>query len=259
MGCVYLAWCEVSQKGYVGKTIGELEKRKIGHQKDDRPSSLFRKAICKYGWDAFEWSILTEDDDDEFLCFMEQKWIKRLGTKMPNGYNMTDGGEGMAGYSPPEETRKKLSLALKGKSYEAVYGDRADEEKKKRSEAKLGKKCSLETRRKMSEAKKGRPAHNKGVPMSEEQKLKLSEAKKGVKYGPAPIDRCRKISAALKGKKKSVEHVEKIRAHRHTKETKEKISQTSRGRKHTDQAKVLIGLASRLRYGKRLLKEGDMR
>lgn len=263
MGCVYEVRCVVNGRGYVGKTKYDLESYKRGYEfasVSDKPTArIFIKALRKYGWDAFKWSVLIEDDDDEFLCFMEKKWIKRLGTKLPNGYNMTDGGEGMAGYSPPEETRKKLSLALKGESYEAVYGDRAAEERKKRSEAKLGKKCSAETRRKMSESKKGKPAHNKGVPMSEEQKQKISKAKLGMKYGPAPIERCRKISEALTGRTVSPEHLEKIRAHRHTDETKEKISQTSKGRKHTDQAKMLIGLASRLRLGKRLLKEGDMR
>lgn len=165
-----MAWCEVSQKGYVGKTIGKLEYRKQSHFKAaDGGVWAFHCAIRKYGWDAFKWTILTEDDDDEFLCFMEQKWIKRIGTKSPNGYNLTDGGDGVVNPSPdvrkrmrfnrlgektPEEVRESLrklwqdpehrikminahedqAERMRGKTYEEIYGvDRANEERTKRA------------------------------------------------------------------------------------------------------------------------------
>lgn len=211
MGCVYLFRCVVNGKLYVGKTKHEFKDYVRGYQlaaiSDEPTNRVFIKALRKYGFDAFEWTILIEDEEDEFLCFMERRWIKQLGTKIPNGYNMTDGGDGMAGYSPPEETRKKLSLALKGESYEAVYGDRAAEERKKRSGAKLGKKHSPEAKKKMSEAKKGRPAHNKGVPMPEHQRIYFDRT----------------------------------------------------GTKWSEKQRVLYGLTIKLRSGKRLLKEGDMR
>ena len=34
-------------------------------------------------------------------------WIAKLNTKVPNGYNLTDGGEGLV--NPSDETRAKMS------------------------------------------------------------------------------------------------------------------------------------------------------
>jgi hypothetical protein len=67
--------------------------------------------------------------------------------------NLTDGGEGMSGHIPGEETRRKMSEIKKGKKRPPM----SEEHKKKLSEIRKGKK---------------RP------PMSEEQKRKISETLK---------------------------------------------------------------------------------
>ena len=74
-------------------------------------------------------------------------------------------------HKPSEETKKKLSEAMKGKQ-------KSEETKKKLSEANkgennpnYGKHFSEETRKKMSEAQKGKH-------LSEETRKKISEAKK---------------------------------------------------------------------------------
>lgn len=67
--------------------------------------------------------------------------------------------------SPSEETRKKMSEALKGRTF-------SDETRKKMSEAKKGKTFTAEHRKKLSEAKKGKA-------LSAEVKQKLSDAIKG--------------------------------------------------------------------------------
>ena len=56
----------------------------------------------------------------------------------------------------------------------------------------------------ISAAKKGRPAPNKGIPMSEEQRLKMVEI-----HNNRSEETCKKISAALKGKKQSAESSQK--------------------------------------------------
>ena len=183
MGCVYLARCKVNNKGYVGKTVKSLSKRKEIHQWDAYNGSpcIFHKAIRKYGWDAFEWSILSEDDDEDWLFLMEQKWIKRLGTKLPNGYNMTDGGDGTPGCSRSksaiektaaahrgrkntEETKLKMSIAAKNRA------PVTDETKKILSESHMGVKRSLESRIKQSISAKGKPK----PPRTAEHKAKIS-------------------------------------------------------------------------------------
>lgn len=218
MGCVYLARCKVNGKGYVGKTTYSLSFRKTCHKNDAEDGSLllFHRAIRKHGWDAFEWTVLTEDDDDEFLCFMERKWIKRLGTKTPNGYNMTDGGDGIAGFYHSEETKKKISSARIGIEFTPEHrkklGDshrgrpRSKEAVEKTTAAHIGRKNTEETKLKMSIA-----AKNRG-PVTEETRKILSESHIGNKR---TLESRIKQSISAKGKSKpprTAEHNAKISA-----------------------------------------------
>jgi len=92
------------------------------------------------------------------------KCLKRQGIKLAN---FTDGGEGMSGLSPSEETRRKLSLALKNKPKSIEHclkvgiankGKKLSQEHKQAvSKARLGTKYFAETRLKMSLASKGKP------------------------------------------------------------------------------------------------------
>jgi len=103
-------------------------------------------------------------------------WIKLLNTKRPNGYNLTDGGEGTVDSSGV--IAKKISKALKGRKY-------SDETIKKMSEAKKGRICSEITKQKISEAGKGRIC-------SEITKQKISKANKGQKRNIEFIEKMRK-------------------------------------------------------------------
>lgn len=77
-------------------------------------------AIRKYGKYNFELSILEYNVPIEKLNEKEQHYIKELNTMAPNGYNLTSGGK--ANQIVSEETRKKISIACKGKkkSKEAI-------------------------------------------------------------------------------------------------------------------------------------------
>ena len=106
---------------------------------------------------------------------------KDLGTGIL--INGTDGGEGSSNPSP--ESRKRMSVAKKGKS----IPPRSKEHIRKLSVAHKGKTHSEETKRKLSEINKGKTLSeetkrklsemNKGKTLSEETKKKISEAKKG--------------------------------------------------------------------------------
>lgn len=182
MGCVYLARCKVNGKGYIGKSKHGIECRKKWHQDAafNGAPYLFHRAIRKHGWDSFEWTILYEDDDDdrEWLGWWEQKFIRQLNTKMPNGYNMTDGGDGGA-WEFTDEQKQKISEALSGvpksrehiekmirtqtgRTYEDIHGEeKAREIKERKRMSMIGKTHTLEARKKMSDAVKGK---NKGKP-----------------------------------------------------------------------------------------------
>jgi group I intron endonuclease len=229
MGCVYLARCKVNGKGYVGKTVGSLDVRKADHRKGIRNESrqIFYRALRKYGWDAFEWTILTEDDDEEWLFLMEQKWIKRLGTKTPGGYNMTDGGEGASGAQWTDESRKRASESAKRRGPRK----QSEEERKKRSQTLKGRQVSDKMRMAVSESNRRR----KGEKRTEETKKKISESKIGWKMSEEQKERLRE---ARTGKK-------------HTEETKMKLSAITSARKGNPKYRHSIETIERLKIAAR--------
>lgn len=182
MGVIYVRPNLINGKKYVGqatnlKTRQNKWKSTSGHY----AGKAIDAARKKYGIDNFGFEILKECDDKE-LDFWEKYYIKELNTKVPYGYNMTDGGEGMNGCPVSQETRKKLSECHKGKH-------RSEETKRKISEGHKGKKLSEETRKKLSEIRKGRKH-------TDEQKRKIGEAHRGMKRSE---ETKRKISEGHKG------------------------------------------------------------
>lgn len=130
--CVY-KHTTPSGKVYIGQTKQEPEKRwqnGNGYKNNEH----FWKAIKKYGWDNIKHEILkinlTKPEADD----IEKTYIALYQSNISNfGYNKTDGGDGHLGYSPTEETRKKISSTL------------------------TGHEVSDETRQKLSIAQKGKP------------------------------------------------------------------------------------------------------
>ena len=103
---------------------------------------LFNRAIKKYGWDSIKHEVLFEGLTKEQA---EQKEIELIAEyksdQKEHGYNIASGGNAN---KPTEETRKKISIALKGKN----TGKRkplSAETKKKLSDINKGKHTSRET------------------------------------------------------------------------------------------------------------------
>lgn len=118
---------------------------------------LFYAAIRKYGPEAFVLTFLETDLTCEESSVREVHHIAEQGSKKPNGYNLTDGGEGPNGYTHSDEIRQviRAKRALQVISAETRH---------KQSLAKRGKPKSEETRSKMSEAAKRRsPEHYSAV------------------------------------------------------------------------------------------------
>lgn len=226
MGYIYLRTNTVNGKKYVGQVITRRFKaRQYKWACLSQPYSgeVINRARAKYGIDAFDFDILKECNDDE-LDYWEMYYIKELNTKVPYGYNMTDGGGGTSGYIVilTEEQKKKISEANKGKTpwNKGKTNIYSEETRKKISKAKKGKKLpprSEEYRKKQSERQKGiKPSEkclirmieaHKGKKLSEEHKKKISEALKGRK----PSEKCRLKSIEIKkGKKLSEEHKKKL-------------------------------------------------
>ena len=170
---VYIHTNKINNKVYIGITSATPYERwganGCNYQKRQQPT--FASAIKKYGWDNFEHIIFAENLTEDEAKHMEILLIALYKSnccryKNPSyGYNMTDGGDGHRGYSPSEETRKKISQANSNPSEETRH---------KMRKARLGTKASDETKRKMSEARKNLPH----TPHSQETRKKLSEIAK---------------------------------------------------------------------------------
>ena len=196
-GVVYRIYHKASMKSYIGKSVRSIE-RINKHFNGNGGSPVLCRAIKKYGADAFRVEIIESDAPESWLSKMEILHIRFFNSKTPNGYNLTDGGEGVSGMTGHIAWNKGKVLS--------------PEHRQKISEASKGKVLSPETRQKISEASKGRTAWNKGKPAwnkgkspSPETRQKLSESK----TNPSPETR-RKMSEAKKGKVLSPEHRQKI-------------------------------------------------
>ena len=138
-GKIYKVINEVNQKEYVGCTIYSLTKRLKEHFYrclNTDSNTKFCNSIRKYGVENFKIELIEECGIDK-IYEREQFYINNLGT-FENGLNTTTGGEGCLGYKHSETIRKKISEntkngnSHKNKTYEVLYGDRAEEEKNKR-------------------------------------------------------------------------------------------------------------------------------
>lgn len=271
MGVIYTATNQVNGKQYVGKSLRSLRVRQFGHRRAARGGydSVFARAMRKYGLDSFSWRIIFEGDvSDADLCQREMTLIVRLNTRVPNGYNMTAGGEGFKG-NHSEKTKVRLSEVNKGKviSEEQKRAiSRANKGRKlppmsksareKISLAMKGRKLTLEWKRKISLANTGRSRKS----VSEETRKKLSNAHKGRKKsaehlanigkalkGRRPVKAIQASAEARRGKPLSLEHKEKLRrasiGKRLSVETCKKIGDVHRGMRHTEETKRRIRLA----------------
>jgi group I intron endonuclease len=168
----------LNNKKYIGIT-NNITKRWWAHR-NRKTRTAISGAIQKYGLDQFYFEILIIGSRD-YILTLEQQYIKEYSTRAPNGYNLTDGGEGSVGCNASSEHlrrmarmrtgipltpehRQKISQSETGKfvSLETRNNIRLSllrrfsdpNERKKLSLAHLGKKPSMETRLKMSQSQK---------------------------------------------------------------------------------------------------------
>ncbi len=94
---IYCHTCTVNGKKYVGQTAhGMLFRWKQHVRESRRPErhvKAIHRAIRKYGADAFTHEVLETCDAQDSANASESKWIVTVGSLVPNGYNLTTGGD----------------------------------------------------------------------------------------------------------------------------------------------------------------------
>ncbi|MBD3878755.1 MAG: GIY-YIG nuclease family protein [Quinella sp. 1Q5] len=191
VGVIYKITNTLNGKPYVGKTKRSTEVRFKEHVKE---KTYIGKAMRKYGIESFTVEVL-EECPVEKLNEREIFWIATLGSKAPNGYNLTDGGDGGDGGS--------------GK----------------------GRSQSAETRAKISAKLKGKPSPKKGVKLSAEARANMSTNHADFSGEKHPFfgkhhspETCARLAAANTGKKHTPEELAKMRGRKHTPEELVKMS-----------------------------------
>jgi hypothetical protein len=91
---------------YIGKGKGGR-----AYKRADR-NPRWNNKVKKHG--GFRVVILQDILSEELAFEVEKSFIKNIGRK--NLVNMTDGGEGVSGWIPSEETRKKIGDGNRGKT-----------------------------------------------------------------------------------------------------------------------------------------------
>ena len=105
-GVVYLIIDGTNDLEYVGQTTKTAEERFKAHTISKH---YIGKAIRAHGVENFTTAILKECASKDELDRWEKHFIKSRGTKVPYGYNFTDGGEGVRGVHHSPKTCSKIS------------------------------------------------------------------------------------------------------------------------------------------------------
>lgn len=129
---VYKHTNKINLSSYIGITSRKPEIRWGDNGRNYRPSkgkhSCFYNAIEKYGWNNFDHEILERNLTYEQACDREKYYISFYNTKAPNGYNLTDGGEGTCGYESSDDFKKRRSELTSGgnnpTAKKVLYGDK---------------------------------------------------------------------------------------------------------------------------------------
>ena len=170
-GIIYLLIDGTNDFEYVGQTTQTFERRFSQHKYGDQ---YIDHVIQKRGEDLIETAILKVCYSKEELDYLEKHFIKLRDTKIPNGYNIADGGETHCGWHHTPEERARRAVTMKGNKYGLGYRH-TKKTRARMSASHTGKKFSAKHRANLSAATMGHE-------VSDETRIKLKASMTGEKH-----------------------------------------------------------------------------
>ena len=175
-GIIYKITNLVNGKLYIGKTTENSSTYWNMHKNraENGVNKILYAAMRKYGHENFSFEVVEEirsnakEELNKTLNALEIHHIKNFKSKIPNGYNVTDGGEGLYGMTFSKEHRNKIRLSKLGVARpesvrQKLRKPKTEEHKQKlrgpkteEHKAKLRKPKSEEVKQKLREVMLGR-------------------------------------------------------------------------------------------------------
>lgn len=188
MAYIYRILNKITKKCYIGETKSKdvvwrwnQHKQKI---ESNNGCPALRDAVKKYGIDNFEFSVLIICFDDERFKY-EREYIRKYNSVVPNGYNITNGGEGggFQGKTHTDQVKNIIKDKLKQKYIDNPELKKQMSERNKivmnnpeiREKVKNGIENSEKWKKVIEENRRGN--YNK-IKHNEETKKKISESLK---------------------------------------------------------------------------------
>lgn len=170
MSFIYKITNTVTGEIYVGKTTLTVEERLVRHKRSSKyHDTLLYRAMRKYGTDVFIIEPLEELIIDDNLNQREKDWIVECNSKVPFGYNLTDGGDGGDTSASPAYQEALLLRDQRGDK-NPMYGRRGEnnpnfgssrtEEQKSNMKKGLTTAWQQNTSRKETQARRMTGCHN---------------------------------------------------------------------------------------------------
>lgn len=183
IGRVYLITNIVNGKQYIGQTKKPIQQRWKGHLNYARKGSLYalHNALRKYGTDNFTVVCVEEIlGSHADLMAAEIRHIAQYGCRVPNGYNMTKGGDGIDLSLPSARERHAVGVA-------------------KRSENPVWVRRHLEASRRTAQTSEWRQAQAEGIRKRASNPEWLAALRKGIAgrtLNPKSTEALRRADAA---------------------------------------------------------------
>jgi group I intron endonuclease len=208
---IYCIRNKVNGKCYIGQS--SLYNSNEDFQKSNYWGSgtYIQRAIKKYGIENFEKMVLIHCKNEQ-ADFYEILWIRKLKTKVPNGYNLTNGGDGVKkGYKHTTESKNRLK---KTKESIEKFRQWAIEYYKTHSGFMKNKHHTKKAKRRMSEAAKNRLPHTeetkKLIGVGAQRKHTMNQNEKNRVSGIKSWEK-RRIEGKDNKSPKTEEHKQKLR------------------------------------------------